>query len=159
MIPLSPLGYIRLAGIAVIAGLLIWLGLIVNGWRNDAERLAIVELERDQALADLSQERLNVVEAQEASRGYQSELQDLRVAATRERIPVVRLCKSAPQAREPLPAAGAGPDAAAAPSGPLPQEDEVHRDLGPELFELADRADELSAQVRGLQEYAGSCGQ
>lgn len=163
MIPLSPLGYIRLGVAVVLLGAVVWLGFIVNGWRQDAERLALVEAERDQALADLSQERINVAEAQEASRGYQSELQTLRIAATNSRrVRPVRLCQSTPQTNvRKIPADGAGSSGAAAGAGELPQEADGNLRAGPDisadLYAEADRADEMTALARAAVIYGRSC--
>lgn len=156
----APLAWVRLAAGVVVLGALIWLGVIVNSWHEASLRLAVVELERDQALADLSLRDTQYLEAQEASNGYQSELQALRVTASRARVPIARLCpRPAAADRRSISSAGTGSDAAPAAAGGVPTEDEVRRgrDIGPELFELADRADELSAQVRGLQAYARAC--
>lgn len=160
---MTPLAYAKLAIAAVIVGALVWLGFIVQGWRADSQQLAAVKLERDQALADLTQERANIVEVQEASRAYQSELATLRAAAAAARpVSVVRLCR-VPANPEPRPvsAAESRPDDAGAAERGIPQEGggayQAGPDIGPDLFELFDRADELSAQVRGLQAYALAC--
>lgn len=159
---MSPLAYIKLGG-ALLAGIALALFLWwAYGIYEKARKLPIVEQERDQAIADLNQYRSDLREAQEASNGYQSELSHLRIAAARAGSPVVRVCKQprVPEHRE-VPAAGPGPVAAAPATGDVPPRDELPggagRDIGPGLFGLADRADELSAQVRGLQAYALAC--
>jgi hypothetical protein len=160
MIALTPLAWLKLGAAAIALGLLVWLGLIVKGWKDDATRLPLVEQERDQVIADLAHYKTDLRSAQEASNGYQTELATLRTVAARAPDSPVRLCPRArvPERRE-IPAAGTGSPAAAASTGDVPPQPELprERDIGPGLFDLADRADELSAQVRGLQEYARAC--
>jgi hypothetical protein len=158
-LPVGVLGYVKLgAGVAVL-GAVIWLGFIVKGWKDDAALLALRTAERDQAYADLEQRSADFAEVQEASHAYQTELADLRTAHALERVPVVRLCKPAPQAQPRLSPTVPGPDAASPAPGILPSAPELQAgpDIGPGLFADADRADELSAQVRGLQQYATGC--
>jgi len=139
----------------VVLGALAWLGFIVNGWRDDAARLPVIRAERDQARAGVEVARKQFAKVQEASNGYQAEIQVLR-AARRERIPVVRVCGDLPAtAKDRLPDAERGPDERPAAAGPLPSA--PSRDIAPDLFNDADLADELSAQVRGLQAYARGC--
>ena len=150
------IGYLKLgAALAVIAALA-WLGFIVNGWRDDAARLPVIRAERDQARAGVEVAREQFAKVQEASSGYQAELTTLRDAARRERIPVVRVCRDVPAtAEDRLPDSERGPDERATVTGPLPST--PSRDIAPDLFNDADLADELSAQVRGLQAYARGC--
>ncbi len=149
---MNPLIYIRLAVAAVVIGLVLWLGIVVNGWRKDSLALEDAQAERDQAIADLLLRTEQFRDVQEASNVYQRELADLRIAAVRERIPVVRLCRAVPKAAAVAPAER-GPDEASPGAGPLPQAGEANRDIGPELFDLLDEADEVAAQLRALQNY------
>lgn len=104
--------------------------------------------ERDVAIAALRA-------SQEASAGYQHELQDLRSRPVPVRT--VRLCTAAkpvpvsqPAARDHGGTASPGP----IPAGPGPDPGEGGGpDIGPDLYELAARADRLAAQLRALQEW------
>lgn len=158
MNPLKLYGVLAMALVVLLAlAAAVWK---VNAWRVAAEDRDRAIAERDQAIEDRDFYITAWREAQEASRDYQTELADLRVATTRERLPVVRLCREPAKAEHrPLPAAGPGLDDAGAAARDVPPADALPpgRDLGPELFALADRADELSAQVRGLQAYAVAC--
>jgi hypothetical protein len=100
---------------------------------------------RDARIADLDR----TLKLQwEASNAYQHALEDLRTQ--RDRIPTraVRLCIGAEQ----LPSTAGGPGEARseglpAASRPGPQ---VGRDIGPELYQLADEADQCAAQRDAL---------
>lgn len=113
----------------------------VNGWREDSKQLADVQ----QKLVETQQQ---ILAAQQASKGFQDELSNLR--ANRAPGRAVRLCDA--PVRQALPATG--PDGPAAGAGEFPQEPGA--DIGPRLYSDADRADEIVAQCRGLQEWARS---
>jgi hypothetical protein len=147
-----------LLGVAAVVAVFV----IVSGWKSKADDWPALNAELNQAHADLVQARQDFVDVQEVSNGYQQELEDLRVAAARERIPVVRVCRvpADPESRR-LSPAERGPDETGAGAGQLPQAAEgdprAGRDIGAELFAEADRADELAAQARWLQEYVRGC--
>lgn len=117
-----------------------------------ARQLASVKAERDAAERDRAT-------AEEASRGYQQELEDLQLVPV-SRVPV-RLCLTAPTgARLPATAAAeaaAGLDAGRPAAGSLSVAaggDLVPGpDVGPQLRQLVREADEVSARLRGLQAY------
>jgi hypothetical protein len=157
---LSPLQIAKAIGGLVVFALLGVLVYVVLGWKEKADDWPLLKAELDEAYLYLEQYEKDIRQVQEASRGYQEELAMVRSAAARERVPVVRLCRSAAAAPK-LPAPVAGPDATAPAPGGVPPEarlpSEPGQDIGPELYADADRADELSAQVRGLQEYALAC--
>lgn len=135
MIPLQ----LRLiaAGVALCAiGVL---AVVVNGWRLDAAKVPALERQIEDSARSLKR-------AEEASIEFHKELADIR--ATRP-APVIRLCVN-PVQTGPDPASG--PDGPAGPAGVLPPA--VGRDIGPELYGLADRADECSARLRALQRLA-----
>ena len=120
--------------------------------RHVVKELAAVQQQLMVANATLKNERLNSQVIREASNGYQNELQRLRDRPAVSGVPV-RLC------RQPTP----GPmlvsitsprlDATPSTGGGVPPPDAEGRDIGPDLFAIADSADECSAQVRGLQQF------
>lgn len=141
-----------IAGAAVLAAL-IW---IVNGWRLDANRLPLVEKE-------LADERISTVQIKadakviaEASAGFQAELAALHQRRTGLPASPVRLCRPTPATSVRVPAPGTGSDGPATPAGVVPRGvgEDPGPDIGPALRALADRADEVSAQGRGLQRAA-----
>lgn len=160
---MNPIWYIRLAGVAVVLGLL-WAGFsYVKGLGADEVRAelqpSIDTLTTDlaSARAELELAKADRAKAQEASRGYQQELTDLRNRPV-VRTPV-RLCVQSVQA---VPAAAdahatgrldATPTATGTLSGPTGGDLVPGPDIGPELRQLVREADGLSAQVRGLQAY------
>lgn len=151
----------KVAGIAVVVGLLLWLILQVLSWRDDSHELPKVEAERDAAIAETARVKVDwdreTSRLQKINEGLTDENQTLR--AVRAAVPVrsVRLCPeetrtvprdSAPTSRDDAPPAGAGvlpPEARPDP----PQ----RPDIGPDLFALADAADEQLRLYRGLQDY------
>lgn len=141
------LGAVVMLAVLAILGFAIWK---VYTWREDALRLPIVQQELAQTRADLLEQQRLAAVANEASNGYQQELQALRA----RRVParVVRLCSAADQG---LPvSAGAGrPDGAAAGTGGSEAEARPGRDVGPELYAIADDCDAVAAQLRGLQAW------
>lgn len=148
--------YAKLIGAGLVLGAIVWLGLIVNGWRNDAAQVPVLEDRIRTATAQIEQERQAVKDAQKASEGYQNELATLRSARSAAPARAVRLCNvpASPAAGE-VPGPESGPDGSASGSGGVPPR--AGPDIGPRLYASADRADDLSAQVRGLQEYARAC--
>lgn len=134
------LGY----GFAAVAGLGAWL------W--------LADLRRDAASGRQAQRDLAVLQATvterarhdaDVQKGYQTELERLRAERARP-ARVIRVCDAAPA----VPASG-GPagqsDDPGTGAGELPQA--AGRDIGPALYAEADRADELAAQLRALQEW------
>jgi hypothetical protein len=99
----------------------------------------------------LATERRNTKVIQEASDGYQKELAALAASRTAAASRAVRLCVEPPRSAVPVPPAGSGLDGPA----PAPGGDAAAAgpDIGPRLYGLADRCDELAAQVRGLQVF------
>lgn len=143
----------------IVGGVLIALLLVVvKGWHDKALRLPAVEKQRDTAIAakakyetDLTRE---LARTRTISQGLQDELQTIRGAARAQPAPVVRLCNRTVR-RDLLAdrAAGPGADEAAAAGGQLPETDGPGRDIGPELYAIADDADEIVASCRALQGY------
>lgn len=129
-----------------------WLGLVVKGWHDDSEKLD--EVEQEYAVYRTGIETAAKVR-KEVSDGFQSEIATLR--ANQRPAPTVRLCQSPGS----VPASGpAGGNNGSSPSGwQLPKADERDHqegpDIGTDLFGLADRADELSAQLRACQSFVG----
>jgi hypothetical protein len=134
---INPFGYLRIAAIVAVVAALSFAAYKVNSWRQDALELGAVRQEMVELKAAQAA-------SQEASQGLQDELQNLR--NTRKPAPVVRMCKPA----KPVPEAGAGRDGSTPGAGELPQE--AGRDIGGDLYGLADEADELAARLRACQE-------
>lgn len=144
---------------AVLLGILAWAGLTVGDWRSEAQRVPVIEAERDQAVANATQLKLDITTIQEVSDGYQKQLaanaaEDARRRAQPARV--VRLCINPARAGVSLSAAGIGLDAAATATGEL--QPTAGPDIGRGLKGITDDADrreaDLAAQIRGLQEYA-----
>lgn len=162
MIPLPSALLARLIGGAVIAAGLTWAVLTVVGWRDDSA--ALESTRKDLADERISHQRelallresydTQIRNAHNASRAYQDELASLR--ASRPARPV-RLCTdsgAAPSATAGDHSPTTGPDGTSPAPGMVPAEAGRGRDIGPDLFAVADRADELAAQLRGLQAWA-----
>ena len=133
---MTPTTYIKSGIAAVVLVLIGYIGVIVHKWHQDSLRVKAVETELQSLKA--AQEA-----SQKASQGLQDELTKLRAA--RKPSPVVRMCKPADK----LPKAGAGRDGATPGAGEFPQA--AGRDIGPDLYGLADEADELAARLRACQ--------
>lgn len=152
---MNQLKLISWAAGALVTGVLVW---IVNGWRIDANQLPIVEKELNNERATIAQIRADAKVVAAASAGYQFELTVLRErAASAPNFPV-RLCRAAPAARVQIPATEPGLDGGIAAAGVVPRGDGEDSgsgpDIGPALRALADRADQVTAQARGLQNEA-----
>lgn len=140
-----------MAAVAVLA-----IGWQVHGWRQGylgkaaAEaRTAEIAQQASEAMALLAERHRQALEASEK---HQNELSTLRAARdAAPPAPVLRLCR---EPRVPAPGSRSspapGPDAAAAPSGEF--QEETRFDTRP-LYDEADRADELAARLRALQEW------
>lgn len=79
----------RLAGSAVLLGLLVWAGWTVNGWRADAGRTKAAEAElvaaRQDHAAAISRIRANLAEEQGARAGLARDLEAIAARYARER--------------------------------------------------------------------------
>jgi hypothetical protein len=138
---------LALAAIAVLA----WL---VHRWHSEAQRVPALEAALEQARADFeayraeSQRQYRI--AQEVSNGYHQELARLR--AERRPAPVVRVCRESDVPRAAVSGAAAGADAAR-PEG-LPQapgrNPHISRDIGGDLYGIADDGDQCAAQRDAL---------
>jgi len=152
------IGWLKLAGIGLVAAGLLAIGLIVKGWKDDAEKVPLLKDQLERSAWALERRIQSEKDVQAASEGYQNELKDLKAARASIPTRVVRLCvlsdgpgPGAADAAEP------GPDGAATGTGVVSEgagsNHQPGPDIGGRLYELADRADELAAQVRGLQDY------
>lgn len=125
---------------------------LVGGWfyvghLQDEAREAKALRSQYAALIAITREReRNNAENQ---RGYLAELERLR-AGRAGGARVVRVCNDAAAGAASGRPAGESDGAAAAAGGVPPQ---ARPDLGPSLYAEADRADELSAQLRALQDW------
>jgi hypothetical protein len=130
---------------------------VVNGWRKDAAKLP--EVEQQFAVYRTGIETAARVR-NEVSNEFQTELEGLRATARRQPAPAVRLCPSAPAGVSADRSAGRGDGTGAAGgqlpagTGPDPREG-AGPDIGRDLYQLADHADELTAQLRACQSYVG----
>lgn len=144
------IGYLKLGAAVVVLGLLAWLGFIVNGWRQDAALVPVLEDRIVQANAQIASERQAVATVQLASKGFQDELATLRSARAAAPARSVRLCVVPATAASAGPRTGEpGSDGATTGAGQLPPV--AGPDIGADLYAIADRADDLVAQCRGLQ--------
>jgi hypothetical protein len=133
----GPIFWLKCGAILAVFAVLSFAAYKVNSWRQDALQLGAVRQEMVELKAAQAA-------SQKASQGLQDELQNLR--NTRKPAPPVRLCKPA----KPVPEAGTGRDGSAPGAGELPQE--AGRDIGGDLYGLADEADELAARLRACQD-------
>lgn len=153
--------------LAAVAGALIWWAAASHAHQADRPKIDAAKKEasdakRDaaQARADLALEKFYRTAADEASKGYQDELQKLHAAAAARAAPSVRCHVSAAGLGGPASLGGSDGAAAAAGilsprAGPDTRADTDTGDIGQWLYEKADRCDALSAQVRGLQDFTG----
>lgn len=130
----------------------------VSVWRDAYKALPGVQdaLSREEACSAGSECALRVAAltarqeqiTADTVKGYEQELADLRNRPVSVRT--VRLCPEKPDrdVRVPAPAGGTGPGSA--PAGVVQQGNGPNRDIGPDLYALAGRADELSAQCRAI---------
>lgn len=133
-----PAGVVVLCLIAVGVGLY-FRGQIEGAARGEAIAKAAMQ-ERDTAIAALAA-------ANKASEGYADELEAIRHRPVPVRV--IRLC--AAQKPVPVPGPAPGADEAGAAAGELPSGAGPGRDIGPDLYREAERADALAAQLRALQ--------
>ncbi len=134
--------------IAAVAAIAFFLWHDKKGWdlarSRKAQNVVLVE--------KLEQAESNARIAQETSNGYQQQLADLRKARADTPARVVRLCVG-PDDVPPT----AGGHRAARPGGlqEAPRRDpQVSRDIGPDLYDLADEADQCAAQRDALIDWA-----
>lgn len=144
--------YLKLIVGGLVLAALVALGLIVNDWREKAAMVPVLEQRIDQANAQIELERKQRDDAQAASKGYQDELATLRAARAAAPARAVRLCNvpartAAAEVSAPEPGSDGG---TTAPGGDAPA---AGPDIGPGLYAIADRCDDLSAQVRGLHDF------
>lgn len=140
-----------LGGVAVLA-----LGIIVNSWRLDAKQLSLTKKELADERATLAQIKVDAKIVADASAGYQSELAVLRERNLGRPATPVRLCRATSAPVVSVPPAERGPDGGGPGAGLVPDDPGVHPgpDIGPQLRALADRADAVNAQARGLRKTA-----
>lgn len=137
---------LRLLGYALLATALVGGWWYVGHLQDRAEAATRLEVAYSALVAVTRERERNAAETQTR---YQAELDGLRAGRAAGARPI-RVC----DAPRPVPATGAAAgqsDGAAAPAGDVPAE--PGRDLGPALYAEADRADELSAQIRALQDW------
>lgn len=136
--PMNPITAAKLVGVLIVAGFLAWCAYTIYGWHTQAARVPALEQQiKDFDSAD-EKERT-------ASDGYQKELIFVGGLAPINPAPI-RLCIPAVQAGSDT---ESGPDGAATGTGVLPAR--AGKDIGGRLRELAQRADKVTAQARGLQ--------
>lgn len=154
VLPALPWRLIGAVGLVVVVALM---GFVVSGWREDAKGRAAAEARTAeiarQAASAMDELAKRHREALAASQGLQDEISKLRLQRdAAPPAPVLRVCRPA---RVPAPGAEgrapAGPDGAAAPAGQLSEETRFDTRT---LYDEADRADELAARLRALQEWA-----
>lgn len=153
----------KLVGYGVVALCLLWMFLVVKSWHDDSKALPGVKQELTDSRAETKRVRSDLTaeagRIAKVNEGLSRENESLR--QQRADIPVrpVRLCvasaKAAPIAGDPS-ATGRG-DAATAGAGVLSQEARpdltAGPDIGPQLYSIADEADEVLRRYRGAQAY------
>lgn len=152
-----PTPTLGLAGWMLLAGLILGsiAGWRVTAWVNQGHELKAVRMALRDAQASynaqISDLKRQIQHGYEASSSYQAEITQLRARPVPTRI--VRLCESTPKVPSATGAdtAHAGSDAASPAAGLVPPT--PGRNIGPDLYALIGRADELSAQCRGLQHF------
>lgn len=151
--------YAAIAALVVIISGVVWAGGTVLHWRSQARQVPALTRERDAARAETVAVRRAAererVRADAAVRGYVDEVESNR----RRQRPVagpIRLCVQPATSNVPAASGPAvDPDAAAAGAGQLPGpaggDHPAGPDIGPDLRQLADDADAVTAQCRALQ--------
>lgn len=147
------LKYWRIAAFAAVALLATWAWVVVGHWHEDSLTLprvvAQAKADAAQAAATLDSWKKAYKSAQEASESYAHELESIHNQPTPSGH--ISVCRSTSMPASP--ATGAGPGKPGATTAPAPV---VHPTdalaVGP-LYDLARRCDELSAQVRALQQF------
>lgn len=143
--------WLQIGAAIVVAVVLFWAYGSFKHLQSEAAKVPGLKAEVAARTAELTQLRKDYDETQTASKGFQDELARLRTtAAAAGPVPVVRVCKPAPELPRPA-TPQPGPDEGAPAGGVLPQE--PGPDIGPALYGDADLADTLSAQIRGLHYY------
>lgn len=144
MIPLRLAAY-GLAAAAVLGG-------VVWTYNRAFVQLPRTRVALIEANKTIEAEREARAKADDISRGYQDELERLRNRPVVH--PPVRLCRNTatrmPETKPGPPAAGAGGGVG---DGGAAEGVTEGPDIGPDLFALAARCDEVTAQLRGLQEF------
>ena len=97
MIPFLSVESLRLAGYALVAGLLVWAGVTVANWHSDSRQL---QATRQQLAAERASHAREIALAAKASKDYHDELDSIRAA--RQPVPVVRLCVATPARTAPV---------------------------------------------------------
>lgn len=159
-----PLAWLKLVPWRAVAAGALVVAVVFSAWRitvwRDSHVRALPEarqaLEAEQACSAGSECALRVAAltarqeqiTADTVKGYEQELADLRNRPVSVRT--VRLCPEKPDrdVRVPAPAGGTGPGSA--PGGVVQPGNGPNRDIGPDLYALAGRADELSAQCRAI---------
>lgn len=141
--------------VAIIGGLL-WRDKIVTKQRNEA-RAEARQIKADYAAYKAAAEHERKI-GKDATDDYERRLNDLQMARTDTPVRSVRLCRS-PSGWVPAPSPTASGTDAGSESGhqsEARQDPGVSRDLGPELYALADEKDEQLARCAALQGWVRS---
>jgi len=144
--------YLELAAVLILSVALWYFGFHerqVGEAKIRAEDSAVLN---KQLIANAALEAQWQAKSKEASDGYEKELSDLKLGAAP--APIVRLCVYSTSGSGALPTKTPSPTGTSGSptvGGVLPTNAQP-ADIGGQLFALADRADQLSAQVRALQE-------
>jgi hypothetical protein len=143
--------WMHVVGAVLLAALL----LVVKHWHSQAQLVPGLKQQVQDVTAAAAKYRddmaAEIARVQTVSKGVQDELNTLKEAAAAP-VPVVR-CVRYPRAAAVPPGSEARPlgDGTVAGAGELPPQ--VGPDIGPDLYALADRADEIVAACRGAQSY------
>jgi hypothetical protein len=127
------------AGIAAV-----FLGLSLTSYIQ-TKRLHSAKVELATATATIKAERDNLRKANESSERYAISLENLKAARSATPVRTVRLCApSVPKAGTATGTDAASQEGVSQVPGP---------DLGPDLYQLADEADELRVRLEALQNW------
>lgn len=140
-------GLLARIGLAAIGfGIAAWFGFQVGTWRANSHQLKAAKAQIESIQAEHA---IELKAAQDAAYDYQKELDRIRRTPASPR-PVVRMCNVPPKpaAEEPTPAPT---DGATTPREVVPEP--ARPDIGPDLYALAQRCDEVSAELRALQSW------
>lgn len=162
MIPVPPAwaGIVpwRLVGWAALVAVVALAGWRVSAWREAykalpaAQEALQLEIECGEGSECLKRSLAAQAKAEAAAavtvKGYEDELEALRNRPARVRT--VRLCNETDSGGLRVPASSGGTGQGSASAGVVHSGDGPHRDIGADLYGLAARADELSAQCRAI---------
>ena len=163
LLDLAVPGWLKLVAGGLVALCFAWIFFAVKGWHDDSEALPGVKRELADAQAETEQVRrdwsVESARLAKVTEGLANENETLRQQRAAVPVRAVRLCRAAGEgtAGKANPAGTGRGDEAAAGSGALSPETgqglAAGPDIGPQLYAIADEADDLLRRYRGAQAY------